>query len=214
MRQTPARNRVAPTGEIIASPGRGAWLGNRGRLHEGHDIVRNHQVKAWLTCTLSYRDRRLPQWDPHHYTLLFFLDEAVAFAAGHRPCAECRRADYQAYVTAWRRAAGGERPRAYEMDARLHAERLPGASGRRHRRPEAWRDLPDGVFADTDHGPAVTLGNRLLVWDRATNTYGWQLPRPAEGSPRLITPPANVAVLRAGYPVQIGRPPQSRRVGV
>ena len=91
---TPARNRVTPSGKIVSAAGRGAWMGNRGRLHRGHEIVRNHQSKAWITCLLEFKGRHAPQWAPNHYTQLFFLDEALALAAGHRPCAECRRADY------------------------------------------------------------------------------------------------------------------------
>jgi len=105
--QRPARNRVSPLGEIIAVAGRGAWMGNRGRLHRGlggraaRETVRNHQHKAWIICVLSFRGRRVAQWEPNRYTLLFFLDEAVALAAGHRPCAECRRSAYNAYRTLW-----------------------------------------------------------------------------------------------------------------
>jgi len=75
-------------------------MGNHGRLHTGRgtrDIVRNHQNKTWIICALSFKDRRLTQWEPNHYTLLFFLDEAVALAAGHRPCAECRRSAHNTY---------------------------------------------------------------------------------------------------------------------
>jgi hypothetical protein len=98
--QKPARNRVSPLGEIIAVFGRGGWMGNRGRLHEGagrRDIVRNHQHKTWITCALSFRGRRVAQWEPRRYTPLFFLDEAMALAAGHRPCAECRHSAYRTY---------------------------------------------------------------------------------------------------------------------
>jgi len=96
----PARNRVTPTGTIVAVAAGGAWMGNRGRLHDGRgarDIVRSHQSKVWITCVLEFKRRRAPQWASNHYTQLFFLDEAVAFAAGHRPCAECRRSDYNTY---------------------------------------------------------------------------------------------------------------------
>ena len=95
-----ARNRVSPLGDIIVAPGRGAWMGNRGRLHQGRgtrDIVRNHQHKTWITCAVSFRGRRVAQWEPNRYTPLFFLDEAVALSAGHRPCAECRHNAYREY---------------------------------------------------------------------------------------------------------------------
>src|SRR5205085_3425150 len=96
-----ARNRVTPMGEIEAFPLRGAWTGNRGILHRGHEIVRFHAGDLWITCALEFRGRRHQQWQPHHYTFLYFHDEAVSFAAGHRPCAECRRDSYNAYRAAW-----------------------------------------------------------------------------------------------------------------
>jgi len=197
----PARNRVTPRGEIIAVAGRGAWMGNRGRLHEGRgtrDIVRNHQSKTWITCKLEFKGRHAPQWAPNHYTQLFFLDEAVAFAAGHRPCAECRRADYNVYRQAWIQTHGGTTVYAREMDDRLHRER---AGGSPHQLP--WSGLPDGVFVDTDDGPAVVVGDHLAVWDGQAYTYRRRLPRPAAGSASVLTPPATVAVLRAGYPIHI-----------
>lgn len=201
MTSAPARNRVTPRGDIIAVAGRGAWMGNRGRLHEGsgtRDIVRNHQSKAWITCVLEFRDRRTQQWAPNHYTPLFFLDEAVAFAAGHRPCAECRRSDYNAYRRAWHETHGGPAPYARDMDNRLHGERT---NRRGHALP--WRTLPDGTFASTDDGPAVVVGDHLAVWNDEDNAYRLRRPRPTAGSVPVLTPPSTVAVLRAGYPVQI-----------
>jgi hypothetical protein len=199
--QRPARNRVSPLGEIIAVPGRGAWMGNRGRLHQGRstrDIVRNHQNKAWITCVLSFRGRRVAQWEPNHYTVLFFLDEAVALAAGHRPCAECRRSSYNTYRTLWAETHGGAMPYAKEMDARLHRERICRA---RHR--ARWRSLPDGVFVTTNSGPAVVVDDHLAVWDQQSNIYCQKLPHPTAGTVSVLTSPSTVQILRAGYPVQI-----------
>src|SRR5689334_17601276 len=101
---TPARNRVTPTGEIVAIPLRGAWTGNRGILHggaEGREIVRSHASDLWITCALQFKDWWHEQWRPHHFTWLYFQDEAVSFAAGHRPCALCRRPAYDAFRAAW-----------------------------------------------------------------------------------------------------------------
>ncbi len=196
----PARNRVTPRGEIIAVAGRGSWMGNRGRLHEGRgarDIVRNHRTTTWITCMLEFKGRRAPQWAPNHYTQLFFLDEAVAFAAGHRPCAECRRGDYNAYRQAWSQTHGDTTTYAKDMDDQLHRERTDTP----HLLP--WSALPDGVFVDTEDGPAVAVGDHLAVWDEWTYAYRRRLPRPAAGSASVLTPPSTVAVLRAGYPVQI-----------
>ncbi|MGH3553286.1 MAG: hypothetical protein ACRDT5_11930 [Mycobacterium sp.] len=201
MTSGPARNRVTPRGDIIAVAGRGGWMGNRGRLHEGRgtrDIVRNHQTEAWITCVLEFKNRRGPQWVPNHYTQLFFLDEAVAFAAGHRPCAECRRSDYNAYRQAWSETHGGTTPYAKDMDGRLHCERTD-----RSEYLLPWSSLADGVFVTTDDGPAVVVGDHLAVWDETDNAYRRRLPRPIAGSASVLTPPSTVAVLRAGYPVQI-----------
>ena len=197
---TPARNRVSPRGNIIAVAGRGAWMGNRGRLHEGsgtRDIVRNFRSKAWITCLLEFRGRCTQQWAPTHYTQLFFLDEAVAFAAGHRPCAECRRRDFNTYRQAWQQSHGGAMPYAKDMDAALHRERTSGP------RPMRWSSVPDGVFVETAEGPAVVAGGHLALFDGQAYSYTRRLPRPVDGHASVLTPPSNVAVLRAGYPVQI-----------
>ncbi len=178
-------------------------MGNRGRLHEGRgarDIVRNHQSKAWITCLLEFKDRHAPQWAPNHYTQLFFLDEAVALAAGHRPCAECRRGDFNAYRQAWTQSHGGAMPYAKDMDSRLHRERTNPAQ---HIRP--WTALPDGVFVHTDDGPAVVVDDHLAVWNDQAYTYLKRLPRPTEGLAVVLTPSSTIDVLRAGYPVQIDR---------
>jgi hypothetical protein len=202
----PARNRVSPLGDIIAVPGRGAWMGNRGRLHEGsgaRDVVRNHQSKAWLICVLSFKGRRAPQWHPHRYTPLFFLDEAVALAAGHRPCAECRRPDFNVFRDAWWATHGGTRPYAPDIDAQLHGERRhPGRAGKRLHTQD-WANLPDGSFVLVEPGPAVVVGDHLAVWNAADNCYARQLPRPVSRRATVLTPPSTVAVLRSGYPVQI-----------
>jgi hypothetical protein len=195
----PACNRVTPSGEIVAVANRGGWMGNRGRLHEGRGtrhIVRNHQTKAWITCVLEFRGRRVQQWAPNHYTPLFFFDEALAFAAGHRPCAECRRRDYNAYRDAWSQSHYGATTYARDIDSQLHRERT-GTS------KQPWRELPDGVFVDTDDGPAAIVGDHLAVFDEKTYAYGRRLPRPAAGSATVLTPPSTIEVLRAGYPVQI-----------
>jgi hypothetical protein len=197
----PARNRVSPLGEVIAVPGRGAWMGNRGRLHRGlgtRDIVRNHQHKAWITCALSFRGRRVAQWEPNRYTPLFFLDEAVALAAGHRPCAECRRNAYNTYRTLWAQTHGGAMPYAKDVDTQLHRERTEGSGHR-----AAWDRLPDGVIVVTQDGPAIVVGNQVAVWDRADNIYRDKLPRPRTGTALAITPLSSVDVIRAGYRVQI-----------
>jgi hypothetical protein len=113
---TAARNRVTPTGDIEAIPLRGAWTGNRGILHSGHEIVRFHASDLWITCALEFRGRWHEQWQPRHYTFLYFHDEAVSFAAGHRPCAECRRDSYDSYREAWAEGLGVDLPSAKTMN--------------------------------------------------------------------------------------------------
>lgn len=197
----PARNRVTPLGEIVAIPLRGAWTGNRGILHHGREIIRFHVSNLWITCALEFRGRWREQWQPSRYTYLFFHDEAVSFAAGHRPCAECRRDSYKAFQAAWADGLGVGLPDAGTMNQQLHGERLwPGTHRRRFHDLE-WIDLPDGVFVLIDGRPAVIVGDHVTEWTHAG--YGARRPRPYAGQATVITPPSSVAALRAGYPVQI-----------
>jgi hypothetical protein len=209
---SPRQNRVLPTGEIVAVSQRGAWLGNRGILHDGVDdqarVVRLHRGPLWIICALQHKDWRLPQWQPHHFTVLFFHDEAVALAAGHRPCALCRRPAYTAYRDAWAEANGlhdGRTPRAFEMDRRLHGERLVYRTRikRIHRR--SWWSLPDGAFVlDDNHasaGPALVWGDTVVPW--SIHGYGDPVDRPRTGGVDVLTPPSTLGVLRAGYAPQV-----------
>lgn len=197
---TPRRNRVTPLGDIEAIPLRGAWTGNRGILHSGQEIVRFHASDLWITCALEFRGRWREQWQPHQYTHLYFHDEAVSFAAGHRPCAECRRDSYNAYRAAWARGLGTSIPSAQQINQRLHAERIVRGTHRRRFHEASWQDLPDGAFVMLD-APAVVVGSALVQW--TSEGYRDRHERPRSGTARLITPPATVAALREGYPVQI-----------
>src|SRR5215470_8311127 len=152
-----SRNRVTPTGDIVAIPLRGAWTGNRGILHDGTDIVRFHASDLWITCALKFKSRWNRQWQPHHYTHLYFHDEAVSFAAGHRPCGECRRASYNAYRAAWAEGLGVDPPSAKDMNRTLHGERIVRGTHRRRLHDMAWRELPDGAFVALDEQPALVL---------------------------------------------------------
>ena len=198
---SPARNRVTPTGEIVAVPLRGAWTGNRGNLHRDRDIVRFHNGNLWIICALSFKGRHQEQWRPGHYTFLYFHDEAVALAAGHRPCAECRRERYNTYRAAWATGLGVDPPSAPEMNRRLHGERLVPGTHRRRLHDLSWADLPDGTFALIDETPAVIVGDHLTDW--TSGGYGRRRPRPNHGTAAVLTPPATVAALRAGYEPQI-----------
>jgi hypothetical protein len=186
----PLQNRVTPLGELIADPARGLVYGNRGCLHdETGRIRRSFAVKRWIACRLEFKDwRRTSLLQPGRFTELFFLDEATAFAAGHRPCGLCRRADYDRFV-----ALVGAR--AEEIDERLHAERLD-ASRRRRLHPARLRDLPDGAFVLEGGQPWLLLGGELLRW--TPSGYTDRRPR-SGGNVVLITPPSLVEVLRTRW---------------
>jgi hypothetical protein len=195
----PLQNRVTPAGEIVALPGRGSMLGNRGRLHDDQRrIVRATQVKRWICCRLEFRGRHRTIMRPGSWTELFFLDEATAFAAGHRPCAECRHADYKRFRSLWE-ARFGRVPSVDTIDAALHAERLNG------REKRIWRagiaTLPDGTFVTLDGVPRIVWGARVATWsDRG---YVDREPRPSGGEVEALTPPSIVAIFSGGYRPQV-----------
>ena len=185
----PLQNRVTPLGELIATPARGFVYGNRGCLHDQTGAIRRRwQVKRWIACQLEFKGRTRELLQPGRYTELFFLDEATAFAAGHRPCAECRREDYNRFV----RLVG---MRADAIDERLHAERVDSSGERRLHRAQA-RELPDGAFVLLGAEPWLVGGGELLRWTPAG--YAERRPRPG-GEAVLITPPTLVGVLRSGW---------------
>jgi len=197
---SPQRNRVTPLGDIVATPLRGAWMGNRGILHRGTEIVSFHRSDLWITCRLTYRDWRAHQWQPGHYTVLFFHDEAVSFAAGHRPCALCRRSDYHAFRDA--ALPTGDGPvTAKALDRLLHSQRIVAGSHHRQLHPISWPEVPDGAFVLIDDQMALVLGPALVGW--TTAGYQDRRSRPANGVAMAITPPAALTVLQSGYPAQI-----------
>jgi hypothetical protein len=192
----PHQNRVTPLGDLIADPGRGLVYGNRGCLHDEHGrIRRRYAVKRWIACRLRFRGwHREPLMQPGRFTELFFLDEATAFAAGHRPCALCRREDYVRFVEVWRGVHPGP-SNADAMDERLHVERLePGTGTQRHHRAP-MDELPDGAFVLRSGGPYLVLGISLLRWTNAG--YAERASRPAGEVATVITPPTLVHVLGA-----------------
>jgi hypothetical protein len=191
------QNRVTPFGEIVAIDQRGLFLGNRGCIHRDGAIVRPWRVRRWITCVLSYKDWAAPRGEPGRWTPLFFLDEAVALAAGHRPCALCRHADHRRWLDAWERAHGA-RPRADPLDRALHAERLDGRRKRLHHVP--WVDVPTGTFAVAGDGrAALVLADRLVPWTTRPEGYAPPIPRRTGGTATVVTPRPTVAVLRHGY---------------
>ncbi|MFN6977919.1 MAG: hypothetical protein ACK4OP_07330 [Gemmobacter sp.] len=185
----PRCNRVMPDGSITADPARGLFTGNRGCLHDGAgQIVRGWTTRAWVTCRLAWKGRRRDPMPPGRWTALFFLDEAVALAAGHRPCGACRRGDYLAFRAAWA-GAHGTAPLGQD-DAVLHAARQAGP----HRAPA--ERLPDGTFVMIGAQPHLVLGDSLRPF--ATSGYGPPVPRPA-GLVTVLTPAPTRAALAAGY---------------
>ena len=183
----PLQNRVTPLGDLIADPARGLVYGNRGCLHDGRgNIVRRFQVKRWIACRLEFKGRRrVDKLQPGRYTELFFLDEATAFAAGHRPCAECRREDYSRFMQ-----IVGE-SRASAVDERLHTERLAPY------RSADLSALPDAAFVLRDDEPWLVVGDELLRWSPAG--YAERIERPRTGAATVITPPSLLAALRSGF---------------
>jgi len=190
----PWQNRVTPLGELVADPARGLVYGNRGCLHDrAGTIVRPYEVRRWIACRLDFRGRRRsPLMQPGRYTELFFLDEATALAAGHRPCAECRREDYVRFVEHWGARHPDERT-ADAIDLRLHAERLEPETRARRLHDLEVGSLPDGAFVLREGEPYVVAGSSLLRW--TPSGYTVPVSRPSRGNARTITPPSLVALL-------------------
>jgi hypothetical protein len=192
------QNRVTPEGEIVAHPARGLLTGNRGILCDAGGTLRwPHRHKAWICCVLDWKGNRQPLASAHRWTPLFFLDEAVALAAGHRPCGYCRRADYDRFRAAWAGAGLDADPRAGGIDRALHAARIRPRTREKVTFTAPWSDLPDGTFTRLPDGPALVLGDRLLPF--GPGGYAPTLPRPADGEAVVLTPAPVVALLAAGY---------------
>jgi hypothetical protein len=190
------RNRVTPTGELVDA-GRGHVFGNRGCLHgPDGEIRRPFQGRRWIACRLDFRGRRRELLQPGRYTELFFLDEATAWAAGHRPCRECRHADYRSFLAAWRDVHPHDELRAGMIDDRLHAERVDPVSRVQRRHAAPFPSLPDGAFVVVGGEPYVVHGDRIRRW--TATGYGDSRPRP-RGAADVITPPSLVAVLATGW---------------
>jgi hypothetical protein len=193
VRSTPLQNRVTPLSELVADPARGLVYGNRGCLHDDRRRIRRRYAgKRWIACRLSFRGRRRhPLMQLGRFTELFFLDEATAFAAGHRPCALCRREDYRRFLEVLGESS------ADALDARLHGERVDTATHAQRRHTAPFAALPDGTFVLHGGEPDLVLGDALLRWTPAGYTRRQE--RPREGLAVVLTPPSLVSVLRAGW---------------
>ena len=200
----PKQNRVTPWGELIATPARGTLFGNRGCLHDnGEQIKRLFQVKRWIYCQLALRPGRSPRppMPPGFYTGLFFLDEATALTAGHRPCAECKRPRFKEFVSAWRQANPDLAPsgplRVDMLDTVLHRERFANKQKVTYEAP--LRELPPGVIISFQNEPQpyLVLAETLRPWQ--PEGYGPALPRPANLTVRVLTPRSVVKAIAFGF---------------
>ncbi len=195
----PLQNRVTPEGEIVAHDSRGLMLGNRGCLHgQGRELgVSRWRSKLWICCVLDWKGVRRDPMPPGRWTALFFLDEATALAAGHRPCGYCRRRDYLDFTAAWQAAAGASsRLLAWQTDAVLHAQRTDRARRKRSYSAPAG-ELPDGVLVRLGDGPHLRLAGRYLPW--SFTGYGPPAAPPSSACVQVLTPPAITAAIVAGY---------------
>jgi len=200
----PLQNRVTPEGEIIATQARGTLMGNRGgmihRIDKTLSTKRWHS-KQWIACKLSYRGRWREVMGPDGYTELFFLDEATAFAAGHRPCYECRRREAQHFADVWAEAhGGGGRAKAGDIDAMLHAERLTPEAAKRCFKSHVGA-LPTGTQVRHGDFCYLVLARRLLRWSPAGYTLALDVP--VDLVVDVLTPQSVVEVFRAGYDADV-----------
>jgi len=199
------QNRIDPWGNIIKTESRGAWMGNRGLIHNEHQqIVRPFRLKAWITCLLQFKGRQRKVMTPGLYTELFFLDEATALAAGHRPCAECRREDFNRFKSLWLKGNPGYnfnmKTSIQKIDDILHAERMNN-DGTKVCYEEALGNIPNGAFAQHD-------GKAYLVWDGILHEWspsGYTNTRQLSTDTRLqvLTPRSTVKTIQAGYRPQV-----------
>lgn len=191
----PLPNRVDPFGHLFATPARGMLMGNRGgRLHDSRRTLtaRRWSSKAWICCKLDFNRRHRTVWGDS-YTELFFLDEVTAFAAGHRPCFECRRKEAEHFALLF--AGGTQRASAGEMDRHLHAERLDGKGKRTHRR--VIDELPGGAMIVRGDDVFAITANEMLRW--RPQGYAAREPRPRGIDVAVLTPPSMLRVLAHGY---------------
>lgn len=206
----PLQNRVTPFSTIVATPERGAWTGNRGVIHnEQQQIIKHHAVKYWITCVLEYKGKRRPLMTPKRWTELFFLDEATAFAAGHRPCGFCRYPAYKKFKELWLQAHAAtyglkENTSIQIIDALIHKERL-GANNTQQTFTATMQQLPSGVLVKQPQEPHAFLWwqGQLYQWSFG----GYQLTKKVDPlqTVEVLTPRSYVEVFRLGYVPQVDR---------
>ena len=196
----PLQNRVDPFGNLFRTPARGTMMGNRGGpIHdERREIVSQFKSRRWIACVLEFRGRHRIVMTPNRYTELFFLDEAVAFAAGHRPCAECRRERYVAFQQAW--SKDHPSARADDMDLILHPARID-RRGRQVTHEAPLDSLPDGTFIQLAKSPYLLWNGALHLW--TPEGYATKRPRPVGAEVTVLTPQPIIQIFRRGYQTQV-----------
>ena len=194
----PLQNRVTPSGDIVADPHRGLFTGNRGIIHDPATktlLNRRWSSPAWITCVCEFRGWRRKVMGGRSWTELFFLDEATAFAAGHRPCFFCRRDDANRFRAAWEEGNGVTSVLARDMDVVLHRERLERRRKRLHPLPGPIAQLPDGAMVQAGEAYFLIAQGRVLRW----SMEGYGKARDAIGDAMLLTPPSTLRAMGAGY---------------
>ena len=194
----PLQNRVTPFGDIVAIPQRGMFMGNRGIIHDPATrtlLARRWATKTWIVCACEYKGAHRAVMGTRSWTELFFLDEATALAAGHRPCFACRRAAAERFRAAWAQGNGVDPPSAAAMDAVLHAERLDGRAKRLHLLSGRMDELPDGAMVSAGEDAYVIAGKAVFRWTPA----GYRAASAPPENVRLLTPPSTLRALAAGY---------------
>ena len=194
----PLQNRVTPTGDIVATPHRGLFTGNRGIIHDPATktlLKKRWSSPAWITCVCEFRGWRRKVMGGRSWTELFFLDEATAFAAGHRPCFFCRRDDANRFRAAWEEGNGVSGVRAREIDAVLHGERLERGKKRLYPLPVPVAQLPDGAMVQRGEESFLIVRGSVLRWSMA----GYSETETAIDNALLLTPPSTLRALSVGY---------------
>jgi len=194
----PLQNRVTPTGDIIATAHRGMFTGNRGIIHDPATktlLKKRWSSPAWITCVCEFRGWRRKVMGGRSWTELFFLDEATAFAAGHRPCFFCRRDDANRFRAAWEEGNGVKSILAREIDAVLHGERLERGRKRLHPLPAPVERMPDGAMVQRGEESFLIVQGRVLQWSMA----GYSETEIATENAMLLTPPSTLRAMSAGY---------------
>ena len=199
------QNRVDPFGNIIRTPERGAWLGNRGVIHNKEkQIVRPFKIKAWITCVLEFRGRHREVMMPNRWTELFFLDEATAFSAGHRPCFQCRYIDHQRFKEFWLKGNPqyglNMKTPVSKIDDIIHSERVTADKSKVTYEGDI-KALPEGVFVLYNEKPHLIKNHQLYRW--SPGGYGAPIDPPQVEKITVLTPQSIVSMISAGYAPQM-----------